>query len=392
MGRSYGICLLGLAIIGICFCTACSSEKEAALSDTDKNLIVAYDDTGGNCLLTEKERENLQKDALTEARECAGFYSGIENASQDGRLPSTSADGSTEEERAGIVDLLGKRGLVSVSADINMTNYKRVEEFYSSYSSGREAQVTIYEPFSDGTFSSKTFVCRDGKLQSYYIGIKWKKGAKPVIESTSAKNISELKLTDKGYLLYANEVLSTHGNKKEHYRVKPLSDECRELTRKYVSGLNYLGYNVLSGDWDSNNVADILCPRMFEDIYHIYTGEILRPADERIPADIYEEIMTTCFPATTEQVRQSCQYDSSTHSYPYERNLANPLAPFAEVTDYKDNGDGTLLLYVDAVWPNRDTDCAFTNQLVVQPLENGKFRYLSNVIQAQELELSSMKK
>ena len=31
-------------------------------------------------------------------------------------------------------------------------------------------------------------------------------------------------------------------------------------------------------------------------------------------------------------------------------------SPFGEVVDYLDNSDGTLTLYVDAVWPDRNTD------------------------------------
>ena len=49
--------------------------------------------------------------------------------------------------------------------------------------------------------------------------------------------------------------------------------------------------------------------------------------------------------------------------------------------------DGTLTLFVDGVWPDYGSDYAFTNQIVVRPLENGAFRYLSNSIQKQELDI-----
>ena len=64
-----------------------------------------------------------------------------------------------------------------------------------------------------------------------------------------------------------------------------------------------------------------------------------------------------------------------------------PLPPFPEVVDYKENVDGTLTLFVDGVWPDYGSDYAFTNQIVVRPLENGAFRYLSNSIQKQELDI-----
>ena len=63
------------------------------------------------------------------------------------------------------------------------------------------------------------------------------------------------------------------------------------------------------------------------------------------------------------------------------------LPPFPEVVDYIENGDGTLTLFVDGVWPDYNSDYAFTNQIVVRPLGNGAFRYLSNTIQKQEMDI-----
>ena len=49
-------------------------------------------------------------------------------------------------------------------------------------------------------------------------------------------------------------------------------------------------------------------PRMFEDIYRIYTDEPFRTDGGLIPAEIYERVMTTCFPVSVEQVREYCGY------------------------------------------------------------------------------------
>ena len=42
---------------------------------------------------------------------------------------------------------------------------------------------------------------------------------------------------------------------------------------------------------------------------------------------------------------------------------------------------------VDGVWPDYNSDCAFTNQIVIQPFKDGTFKYLSNSIEEKELEL-----
>jgi len=47
---------------------------------------------------------------------------------------------------------------------------------------------------------------------------------------------------------------------------------------------------------------------------------------------------------------------------------------------------------VDGVWPDYNSDLAFRNTVVVQPFEDGTFRYLSNSIEQIELELPPIAK
>ena len=91
---------------------------------------------------------------------------------------------------------------------------------------------------------------------------------------------------------------------------------------------------------------------------------------------------------TAAQLRQMENYDEETHTYGYVHRRGKPLEPFGEVVDYTENGDGTLTLYVDCVWPDYDTDNAFRNEIVVQPKADGTFRYLSNLIESREMEVS----
>ncbi|MDE6635340.1 MAG: ATP F0F1 synthase subunit B, partial [Lachnospiraceae bacterium] len=173
----------------------------------------------------------------------------------------------------------------------------------------------------------------------------------------------------------------------EYYRVKPLSDECRELTRKYIYGLSFVNYKMLVINWDSSNVEDILMPCMFEDIYRMYTEEPLEMEKGLIPAEIYERVMTTCFPVSVEQVRKYCGYCADTSSYEYEMIFPRQFPPFGEVVDHTENPDGTITLVVDGVWIDYNSDLAFTNIIVVQPFDDGTFKYLSNSIEQRELEV-----
>ncbi len=56
------------------------------------------------------------------------------------------------------------------------------------------------------------------------------------------------------------------------------------------------------------------------------------------------------------------------------------ILPVPEVTSYRENGDGTLTLKVEAVWEDENTDCAFTHEVTVRPEGDEKFQYVSNHI------------
>ena len=103
--------------------------------------------------------------------------------------------------------------------------------------------------------------------------------------------------------------------------------------------------------------------------------------------------MTACCPVSVEQLREKCGYDEDSNSYEYEMIFAHQYPPFGEVVDYivndvdDENPDGTITLVVDGVWADYNSDCAFTNTIVVQPFDDGTFRYLSNSIEQKELEV-----
>ena len=298
----------------------------------------------------------------------------------------------TSEQRKEVAEQLGKAGLVSTEEDTNMQNHEKIETFYADYLNGQDSMVTVFEVHRDGLIGAVTFIYRKEQLQTYYIGVRWKEGGMPEIQGTSVNNVAEIKLTEKGYFIYAYEYVIAHASLRQYWRIEPLPEDCRELTEKYISGLSYVNYNVLVTNWDSSNVEDILMPCMYEDIYRISTGENLKTEDWKIPAEEYERIMTTYFPVSVEQLREHCGYDEGSNSYEYEMIHASPYPPFGEVVDYTQNADGTITLIVDGVWPDYNSDLAFRNTVVVQPFEDGTFRYLSNSIEQIELELPPIAK
>lgn len=338
-----------------------------------------------DCLISEAEKIELKNTALTAAEQVKEVYQEIELIGESSF--SSNIKEFSREQCQEVVTLLGRGGYVSVTEGMDMENYKKVEDFYTAYTKKQDAMVMIFQVNQDGLIGAITFIYRNNKLQTYYVGIGWQEGGIPEIKNTLVSDIAEIKLTEKGYFIYAYKNLIAHSSLRQYWRIKPLSAKCRELTAKYVYGLSYVNYNVLVTNWDSNNVEDILMPCMFEDIYRIYSGENLKVENWRIPADIYEKIMTIYFPVSIEQLREKCEYDSSSNSYTYEMISACPYPPFGEVVAYTENSDGTITLYVDGVWADYNSDYAFVNKIVVQPFDDGTFRYLSNSIEKKELEV-----
>lgn len=337
-------------------------------------------------LLSEEESKNIQNEALTAAELVKVVYKDIVII-DDVPAYASGIDGFTNEQGEQVIKILGKSGYVCVKENVEMQNYDKLQNFYKSYLIGQDTLITVFVVQADGLLGAQTFVYRNEKLQSYYVGIRWREGGEPEILGTSVSDLSEIKFTEKGYFIYTFENPVAHAGLREYWRVKLLPEKCRELTEKYIAGLSYVNYNMLVVNWDSSNVEDISMPCMFEDIYRIYTGKNLKTDNWEIPAEEYEKIMTTYFPVSTEQLRKYCKYNEKSNSYEYDMIYASPYPPFGEVVDYTENADGTITLIVDGVWPDYNSDLAFRNTVVVQPFEDGTFRYLSNSIEQIELEL-----
>lgn len=287
----------------------------------------------------------------------------------------------------GAVDILGSSGLICFSDDTNMYNYQLFQSFYRKYTDGEGCDyICVYRVNRDASVTEMTFVYDDSRIQMIFNTAKYENRDWKFI-ATGIRDLKDMKLTEKGYFIYTYSNIIAHGGLKEYFRVSPLTDECRKLTRKYVYGLSYVNYNMLVIDWDESNASDILVPCMFDDIYRLYTGENLKPDGGWIDADKYESVMLSMFPVTVTELRDNCDYNSEKNSHRYQVILGKQYPPFGEVVDYIYNDDGTVSLIVDAVWADKGSDIAFRNTLTVKPEEDGTFKYMSNHIEKMECDI-----
>ena len=139
-------------------------------------------------------------------------------------------------------------------------------------------------------------------------------------------------------------------------RIKPMTEEQREMSERCVRGLGYQGNNLLCSNWNIENLNELDYNGMFEYLYGMKYGEKFNSDEEK---------------QTYYWVRLGC--------FNYAPTFFGTSLP--EVVDIKENEDGTVTLTVEAVCDMVICDDAvITHELTVRFAEDGRFQYLGNEI------------
>ncbi|MCR5488428.1 MAG: DUF6070 family protein [Lachnospiraceae bacterium] len=337
--------------------------KDSVYAEDDYSWMIPQAD---HEIFTEEEKKQIEADTLRNAAEAWEY---------------------TKQLGISVWEALGELGVIATADDENTQNGEKFIPFYDDYLNGKSGMVTIYKVYDDGLIGSSTFLYRDEEIQSYYVGVKPGADGQSCVSGKSVQEIASVKYTPKGYFIYEYKNPMLHASSYGYFRLSPLSDECRSLTERFLKYLDFQKYKLMVCDWDEETVHELLMPGMFEDFYYIKYGEAYRDSFASIPADLFEEVMTTYLPVTVPDLRKAYEYDEIAGTYSQETVYNSPYPPFLEVTDYKYNVDGTITLYADGVWPDYNSDHAFTNEIVIKPFKDGTFRILSNDVTEQELKL-----
>lgn len=351
--------------------------------DDDYSWMIPQPD---HVIFTDEEKKRIEADALMAATDVWELYEDVTMEDSQTSFDSGITD-FTKEKRLEVLDALGSLGVIAATQDSNTLNGELLKSFYDDYINGIPGMITIYNVYEDGTIGSVTFLYRNDEIQSYYVGVIPGADGKPCIRGKSIREIAAINYTQKGYFVYEDKNPMLHASAFGYFRISPMSDECRSLTDKYLKYLEFQKYKLMVCDWNEDTVRELLMPGMFEDFYYIKYHEGYRYSFDSIPGDLFEEIMTTYLPVTVDDLRDAYDYDVVTGTYSQETVYNSPYPPFLEVTDYKYNSDGTITLYADGVWPDYNSDYAFTSVIVVKPFDDGTFRILSNDVTEQELKL-----
>ena len=301
-----------------------------------------------------------------------------------------------------IVNQFGENGYPAVDSrnQIDMTEAEQVEWFCEMVDTQEEAEITIIEVSYLGGFVKYDLETKDGNVdvvRSYY---KYENGNMKR-EVTGSYQAEYWNYTEDGYLMFSGVWFSeelyvlTLSGTEEHtaLRVQPLDETYRELSRKYLLPIGFEQNNMFIVDWSEDDFGELNFYDMFDLLYpKVYGTNIPYVADDnlgvgavyQIPKDDFERVILPYFDIDSETLQSKTIYNAEDKTYEYKprgfEEVEYPEYPYSEVIGFTENGDGTLTLTANVVFPYVGDSKVYAHEVVVRPLENGGVQYVSNRI------------
>ena len=341
---------------------------------------------------------------------CSDIY---EKAAESGTLNSFDTVQS-------VVTRLGENGYTAVDSknQINMTNTDHVLKFCEASgakktstvsssastetnlrdSCGEETKLTILAVTYTGGLIKYDFKTEAGNVNVTRVYCQYEDGDWKETETISF-TADAWKYTEEGYLLFGGNYYSesyyiltlSDVSEQTALRVEPLDEKCREQNRKCILPAGYQKNNLFLTDWSEEDFNSLNFYDLFDCFYPLlYQKPIPYVMDDnlgigavyRIPAELFENVIQTYIHIDCETLRTYTVYFPEDKTYEYKprgfNEIEYPEIPYPEVVCYTENQDGTITLTVNAVYPDENTSKAFSHEVVIRPLSDEGFQFVSN--------------
>lgn len=375
--RSGFIVISIMTLLSVSGCSDISSE-EVPFVDSEDEVQVQQQNT----------KENEEEIINT----CLHLY---ENAAEENKIADLEVVRS-------IVNQFGENGYSAVDSknQVDMTQADQVVEFCEIVETQGEAEITIIEVGYSGGFVKYDLNTKDGKVNVVNTCYKYKNGNMQR-EATISYQAENWSYTKEGYLMFSGVWFSeelyllTLSGAEEHtaLRVQPLDETYRELSRKYLLSIGFEQNNMFLVDWSEDDFGELNFYDMFDLLYpKVYGTNIPYVADDnlgvgavyQIPKDDFERVILPYFDIDSETLQSKTIYNAEDKTYEYKprgfEEVEYPEYPYSEVIGFTENGDGTLTLTANVVFPYVGDSKVYAHEVVVRPLENGGVQYVSNRI------------
>ena len=103
-----------------------------------------------------------------------------------------------------------------------------------------------------------------------------------------------------------------------------------------------------------------------------------------VPDELFENVIGAYFNMDSQTLHSKTKYIPELAAYEYRPRgfyeVEYPDIAYPEVVGYTENEDGTVMLIINAVYPNGNMSKEFSHTTVIRPLSEESFQYVSNEI------------
>ncbi|MBR1598467.1 MAG: hypothetical protein IJ661_06155 [Lachnospiraceae bacterium] len=305
-----------------------------------------------------------------------------------------------------IISRLGENGYIAVDSRnlVDMTESEQVVKFCEAVDNVKDDKITIIVIMELGLckYDLTTEGGAVNVVKGYY---EYDNEGYLFNRSTVSYLADDWQYTEDGYLFFEgsyfteeNYVLTlSDAQEKTAIRILPLEEKCRELNQKYILPIGYEQNNLFLTNWSENDFGELDFYDIFDAFYQVlYKRSVPYAADDnigvgavyQIPENEFEDIIMTYLNISKETLRKRAMYFPQDSIYEYRPRgfyeAEYPDIPYPEVVGHAENPDGTITLIINAVYPKSVTSRLFTHKVVIRPLDDDCFQYVSNQIISQE--------
>ena len=301
-----------------------------------------------------------------------------------------------------MVAVLGENGYVAVDSgnQIDMVQAEQAIDFCKAVDEKEMDELTIIVVMEMGIrkFDLKTEDGNVNIVRGYY---QYDQNGSLQNRSTVSYPADFWQYTEEGYLIFEGSYFSdesyilTLSDTPEHtmLRILPLDEKCREYNRKYILPVGYGQNNLFLCNWSEDDFGDLDFYDLFDRFYPMtHSQPVPYMADEdlgvgtvyQIQGELFENVIGAYFNMDRETLRCKTTYLSELAAYEYRPRgfyeVEYPDIAYPEVVSYTENEDGTVTLYINAVYPGGNMSKEFAHITVIRPLSEESFQYVSNEI------------
>lgn len=372
---------------------ACEARREAGKGKENELELPLMTESqwkkGYDLPVEEKEREEAKKECLEIMRQIAEVYKLADKGGASNAVIS-------EETMLRMKEMIKDCGFSVIGSESYspMEHYQKIEEFLLNCQQGKAGAAILYEVYWSGGIGRLKYGFDGADMYVLSSNAVWRSVGDPMVSYISCARIKEWEYLENGWFRYELCVpeppeVTEIVNGSYLVRVKPRSDECRQLSEKCVLPLGYQGNNLLCSNWSADHMEYLDYNGLYEYLYRMKYGERFCPGNDLdgIPAEEFESVIMAYLPISVEQIREWAVFDEEMQTYSWANLGCGNYAPaffgtsVPEVIQFRENEDGTVTLTVEAVCPMVIGDEAvITHELTVLFADDGSFQYLGNKI------------